>query len=53
MSENKTKLEHLDGALDKVAKKQKVSYTKTLQQVDFLISEVNKCKLALNLGSIG
>lgn len=50
MAENKNKIQTLEGALDKAAKKQKVSYTKTLQQIDLLLNEVTKCKSLLTQG---
>ena len=47
---DKGKLSQLEQAVDRVSKKQKTSRTKTISQIDFLLSEVNKCKLLLSPG---
>jgi hypothetical protein len=50
MTDNKSKLQALEDALDRVQKKQKISYEKTMQQIDLLIGEINKCKAELEAG---
>jgi hypothetical protein len=52
MSEATSKLQPLEEALERVSKKQKVSYSKTLSQIDHLLNEVNKCKMRLQPGML-
>jgi hypothetical protein len=49
---NKSKIKLLESSLERVAKKQKVAFTKTVSQLDFLIQELTKSKFQLDPGSI-
>jgi len=44
MTDNTTRLKELDGSLERVTKKQKVCYNKTISQIEHLITEFSKCK---------
>jgi len=46
--DDQSKLKEVNGALERVVKKQRICYTKTLGQLDQLLCELNKCKEQLN-----
>ncbi len=50
MTDNKSKINQLEEALDRVSKRQKVCVTKSIAQIDQLISELTKAKVLLNPG---
>jgi hypothetical protein len=50
MGDFKLKLKEVEQGLERVSKKQKVAYTKTISQIDSLISELTKCKDQLQPG---
>mmetsp|Transcript_27446 Transcript_27446/g.38710 ORF Transcript_27446/g.38710 Transcript_27446/m.38710 type:complete len:430 (-) Transcript_27446:527-1816(-) len=48
MTDNKAKIEELSSNLERVSKKQKTCYSKTLAQIDNLLEQIAKCKASIN-----